>query len=160
MAIYVEYEGIKGNVTAEGYKDHIAVDATTFGVGRGISMEVGNLSNRESTKPSISEVTCTKFADTSTVSLLKEALTGSKGKKVKIKYVRTGADKVTEFMSYELEDALISSYSANATSEGEPSESLTISFSKVLVTYNDSDSTMGGGSPNRTGYDLKAGKPF
>lgn len=25
MAIYLEYEGIKGNVTAEGYKDHIAV---------------------------------------------------------------------------------------------------------------------------------------
>ena len=46
MAIYVEYEGIKGNVTADGYKDHISVQSLQFGVGRGISMEPGNLSNR------------------------------------------------------------------------------------------------------------------
>lgn len=32
MAIYIEYEGIKGNVTAAGYKNHIEVSSLAFGV--------------------------------------------------------------------------------------------------------------------------------
>ena len=72
MAIYLEYTGIKGNVTAEGYKDHIAVQSVQFGVGRGISMEAGNLSNRESTRPSLSEITLTKAADNSVTLSLKK----------------------------------------------------------------------------------------
>ena len=75
MAIYLEYEGIKGNVTADGYKDCIAVDSVQFGVGRGISMEAGNVSNRESTRPSVSEVTLTKKADNSVTAIFKEAVT-------------------------------------------------------------------------------------
>ena len=34
MAIYLLYEGIKGNVTADGYKDHIQIASLQFGVGR------------------------------------------------------------------------------------------------------------------------------
>ncbi len=60
MAIYCEYKGIKGNVTADGYKDHIAVLSVQFGVGRGITMEPGNMSNREATRPSLSEITRNK----------------------------------------------------------------------------------------------------
>jgi type VI secretion system secreted protein Hcp len=47
MAIYIEYEGIKGNVTADGFADHIKVLSLNFGVGRGISMEAGHMANRE-----------------------------------------------------------------------------------------------------------------
>ena len=42
MAIYLEFEGVKGNVTAEGYKDHIAVDSVMFNARRNISMEPGH----------------------------------------------------------------------------------------------------------------------
>jgi len=30
MAIYIQYDGIKGNVTADGYKGHIAVNSLVF----------------------------------------------------------------------------------------------------------------------------------
>jgi type VI secretion system secreted protein Hcp len=124
MSIYLEYDGIKGNVTADGYTDHIAVLSVQFGVGRGISMEAGNLSNRESTRPSLSEITLSKAADNSVTAIFKEAVTGSAGKKVVIKFVRTGADKVQEYMSYTLEDCIVSGYSISAESEGEPMESI------------------------------------
>ncbi len=65
MVIYLEYEGIKGNVTADGYKDHISVLSVDFNVARKISMTPGNLSNRETSRPSISEVTIIKVADNS-----------------------------------------------------------------------------------------------
>lgn len=160
MAIYIEYEGIKGNVTADGYKDHISVDSFQFGVGRGISMEPGNLSNREATRPSISEVTVTKAADTSATALFKEAVTGSAGKKVTIKFVQTGSDKLIEFMTYTLEDCLVSGYSVSAGSEGDPIESISLSFSKLMVNYNDFDKTNKSASPQRVGYDLTTAKPL
>ncbi|MGB3610462.1 MAG: type VI secretion system tube protein Hcp [Cellvibrio sp.] len=160
MAIYVEYEGIKGNVTADGYKDHIAVHSLQFGVGRGISMEPGNLSNREATRPTISEVTLTKSADTSATALFKEAVTGSSGKKVTIKFLQTGADKVVEYMTYTLEDVLVSGYSVSADSEGDPMESISLSFSKIMVNYNDYDKTNKSANPQRVGYDLSTAKPL
>jgi len=160
MAIYLEYEGIKGNVTADGYKNHIAVESVQFGVGRGISMEAGNLSNRESTRPSLSEITLTKAADNSVTAIFKEAVTGSAGKKVVIKFVRTGADKVQEYMDYTLENCLVSSYSMSASAEGEPMESISLSYSKIMINYSDFDKTNKSGSPQRVGYDLESAKPM
>lgn len=160
MAIYLEYEGVKGNVTADGYKDHIAVLSLAFGVSRGISMEPGNLTNREATRPSVSEVTFTKTADNSATALFKEAVTGSNGKKVVIKFCRTGSDKVQEFMDYTLENCLVSGYSISADAEGDPVENITLSFSKIMVNYNDHDATNKSASPQRVGYDLETAKPL
>ena len=160
MSIYLEYDGIKGNVTADGYKDHIAVLSVQFGVGRGISMEAGNLSNRESTRPSLSEISLTKAADNSVTAIFKEAVTGSAGKKVTIKFVRTGADKVQEYMSYALEDCIVSGYSISADAEGEPMESISLSYSKIMINYSDFDKSNKSGNPQRVGYDLETAKPL
>ncbi len=160
MAIYMQYEGLKGNVTAEGYTDHIDIQSMTFGVGRGISMDPGNLANREATRPSISEITVTKLMDNSTTSLFKESVTGSNGKKVLIKFVRTGADKVNEFMNYELEDCLVSGYNVSSNGDSQPIETITLSFSKILINHTDNDATNKSGSPARVGYDLGAAKPL
>lgn len=160
MAIYIEYAGIKGNVTAEGFAEHIKVMSLNFGVSRGISMEPGNLANREATRPSVSEVTFTKLADNATTPLFKEAVTGAAGKVVKIKFVQTGADSVTTFMDYELEDCLVSSYSISADGESDPIESISLSFAKLMVNYHDFDKKNTGKSPQRVGYDLTTAKPL
>lgn len=160
MAIYLELDGINGNVTAEGYADHIDIQSMTFGVGRGISMEPGNLANREATRPSISEITITKLMDNSTTSLFKEAVTGSSGKKAVLKFVRTGADKVNEFMNYELENCLVSGYNVSSSGDSAPIETVTLSFSKILINHTDNDATNKSGSPARVGYDLETAKPL
>ncbi|MCK4707631.1 MAG: type VI secretion system tube protein Hcp [Gammaproteobacteria bacterium] len=151
---------IEGNVTADGYEKHIAVESVSFGVSRGISMEAGNISNRESTRPSLSEITINKAADNSVTAIFKEAVTGSAGKEVTIKFVRTGSDKVEEYMSYTLEDCLVSSYSMSASSEGEPQESISLSYSKIMINYSDFDGSNKSGNPQRVGYDLKTAKPL
>ena len=160
MSIYLEAEGIKGNVTADGYKDHIAILSAQFGVSRNISMEAGKMANREATRPNISEITLTKLADNSATAIFKEAVTGSGGRTYKLKFVRTGADKVQEFMTYELQNCLVSGYSISADSENEPVENITLSFSKVMINYNDHDATNKSGSPQRVGYDLELAKPL
>jgi len=158
--IFIEYEGIEGNATAEGYAKHIRVDSLQFAVGRGITMEPGNLANREATRPSLSEVTFTHKTDNSATALFKEAVTGSAGKKVTIKFVQTGADKLVQYMDYILTDVLVSGYSISADGEGDPIESVSLSYSKIEVQYNDYDKSNKSASPMRVGYDLTTAKPL
>jgi len=160
MAIFMNYNGlkVKGNVTAEGYADGwIKLDSMQFGIGRGISMEAGNMSNREATRPSLSEVSISKVMDSASSGLFKESLTGDAGVKVIIDIVKTGADKIEKYVSYELENCLVSSYSVSA-SEAAPAEGISISFSKMTMSYTASDRTNAGATPERVGYDLETGK--
>lgn len=160
MAIYIEFGDIKGNVTAEGYKDQIGVLSITFGVGRAISMEPGNMSNREATRPSVSEITLTKELDNASGPLFKESVTGASGKKAKVHFVRTMDDKLEEYCTYELEDVLVSSYSVSADGGdgAAPFENITLSFAKIEITNSFSDKTNKSGKPFRAGYDLTIAK--
>jgi type VI secretion system secreted protein Hcp len=160
MAIYLQYDGIKGNVTADGYKDHIAIFSAKLNISRGISMVAGNMANRESTRPKISEVLLVKLTDNSTTGLFKESVTGNAGKKVEIKFVSTGANKVEEYMSYILENCLVSEYAFNTGADGQPVERIKLSYSKILINYSDFDVTNKSSSPQRVGYDLEMAKPL
>ncbi len=160
MAIYLLYEGIKGNVTADGYKDHIQIASLQFGVGRGVSMEPGNLANREATRPSVSEVTISKTADNSVTDFFRESVVGSAGKTAKFKFVQTGTDKVIKYMNIDLFDTIVSGYSISAPGDGDPMESISISFSKIEVNYNDFDTANKNSNPQRVGYDLATAKPI
>jgi len=160
MAIYLKLADIKGNVTAAGFEDQIAIDSLTFGVGRGITMEAGNMSNREATRPSLSEVSVSKMLDNSATALFKGSVTGAAGQKAVFTFVRTGADQVDTFMTYELEDCLISSYQMSAQGDGEPVENISFSFSKLLVEYIDNDKSNAAGSKQVVGYDLTTAKPL
>lgn len=161
MAIYMNFNGkkIKGNVTAAGYEDWIELDSFQFGVGRGISMEVGNMANREATRPSISEITLTKMMDNASGGLFKESLTGTEGVVVQIHIVQTGASQVEKFATYELSDVLISSYSSSAGGGGAPHESISLSFSKIVVDLQGADKGNKNGSSMKVGYDLTTAKP-
>lgn len=158
MAIYLEFEGIKGNVTAEGYKGHIDLDSVMFNGKRVVSMQTGHLTNREASQPSIEPITISKRADSSVISLFKEFVGGSTGKKATIKFVQTGSDKLREFMSYTLENCMVSGYSQSAGADGHPSETLQLSFSKIFINFKDTDATNKSGNVLRAGYDLAAAK--
>ena len=158
MAMYLKFGNVKGNVTADGYAGQIAVSSVNFGVSRKVSMEAGNLSNRESTKPNLSTISITKKADNSVAALFKEALTGSAGQEAVITFVRTGSDKVQEFMAYKLKDCIISGYHISAEGEEEPTESIELSYSAIEVSYKDHDASNKSGNPQRVSYDVKAAK--
>jgi len=160
MAIYMNYNdlAVKGNVTAEGYTDWIKLLSMSFGVGRHIAMEAGHMSNREATRPNITEVNVTKIMDGASSGLFKESLTGSAGVKVVIDVVRTSADKLEKFVTYELENVMISSYSVSGSDAGAPAETIAMSMGKLTMSYTAADGAHKGGTPERIGYDLGLGK--
>ena len=158
MAIYLKFGNVKGNVTADGYAGQIAINALGFEVSRTVSMEAGNLSNRESSKPTLSPIELVKDADSSVVALLKEALTGSAGQEAIISFVRTGSAGVQEFMTYKLTNCIISSYKSHTLDEEGHTERLFLSYSAIEVSFKDHDASNKAGNPQRVRYDVKAAK--
>ena len=162
MAIYMNFnaKSPKGNVTAKGYEDWIEVDSMNFGVGRAITMEAGAMSNREATRPSISEVTVSKPLDASSGGLFKSSVTGDAGVKVDIHVVQTGASAVEKYATYALEECIISSYSVSASAGGPPQESMSLSFAKIEADLTHADKTNKNTTNMRVGYDLTTATPL
>jgi type VI secretion system secreted protein Hcp len=157
MPIYMNFDEkkIKGDVTTEGYTEWIELHSFQWGVGRGISTPVGSDSDRESSMPSVSEVTVTKDQDKATIELLKAALEGE-GVKVVIDFVKT--DKKPEtFLTYELTDVLISGYSVSSGGD-RPSESLSLNFTKIECKYTPMKSKNEKGDPKSVTYNISEGK--
>jgi type VI secretion system secreted protein Hcp len=156
MAIYMQYGKIKGNVTATGHEGWIDVSSFQFGVGRAIASVVGRSKDREASQPNFSEVSISKDMDESSPKLFQEATVG-KGEKVTIHFVTTGANKIQLYLEYVLEDCMVSGYSVASGGE-RPSESLSLSFTKITSNYTVFDDAGKEKSKYPAGYDLAAGK--
>lgn len=162
MAIYMNYnnKGIKGNVTAKGYEDWIEIDSFNFGVGRSITMEAGAMSNREASRPSLSEVSFTKMMDSASGGLFKDSVTGSEGYTVLIHIVQTGADSVQKYAVYELSECIVSSYSVGAAAGGAPTETISLSFARVTADLTHADKSHKNKQNMLVGYDLTTATPI
>lgn len=162
MAIYMKLDGAEGGVTTEGYEKWIELESLQFGVGRAISMEPGHVSDREASRPSISEVNIVKRMDNSTSAIFKESVSGAAGKNVEIHFMQTGDNSsLKKYMEYKLENVMVSSYGIGAEKDGgKASENISLSFTKIEMNYTGHDNTNSAQSPMRVGYDLKAAKPL
>lgn len=132
MAIYMKFGAINGNTTTEGFKNWIELDSFTFGVSRGVSSGAGG-ATRESSAPSISEIVVTKHFDTSSAKLYQDSVAGTFDTKVEIKMTTTTKNKVETFLTYELKDCGVSSYSLSSGGDN-PIESLSLNFTNIMVT--------------------------
>ncbi|MDH5545249.1 MAG: type VI secretion system tube protein Hcp [Gammaproteobacteria bacterium] len=155
MAIYLQYEGIEGTVSSKGHEGWIQLDSMQFGCGRAISTSIGGTADREATKPSISEISVTKLLDKSSPLLFNEATVG-KAKKATIHLCKTGTSEIETYMSYELDDCMISGYSMS-TGGDRPNESLSLNFAKIVTKYTPFNEKGDAGSPIPAGYNLIEG---
>jgi type VI secretion system secreted protein Hcp len=156
MAIYLKYEGIDGDTTEHKHMKWIEVMSVQFGVGRAISTRTGAAHSRESSEPSVSEVTIVKQLDASTPKLFVESCTGNKGKKVEIEYVTTGQESEVP-LRYELTDVLVSGYSISSSGD-RPTESVSLNFTKVEMKYTPYNAKHEPGTPVTVSYDLAGTK--
>jgi type VI secretion system secreted protein Hcp len=162
MAIYMNYNNlaIKGNVTAAGYENWIDITHFNFDIKRAISMETGNASNREGTRPKIDAIKLTKNLDCASGGLFKDSLVGVEGVKVIIDVVKTGASAVEKYSRITLEDCLVSSYNLQASGGAAPTEALELSFTKILTDMTGADRGNKNGSNMLVGDDLANAKPL
>ena len=157
MAIYLQIDGVTGDVEEAGHTGWIQLNSFQWGVGRGIGSPKSSSKDREGAEASVSEITVTKMEDNATTQLMRLGLWG-KSKKAKVEFTRTGdANTQIAYLKFELEDVLISGYSTSSGGD-RPSESLSLNFTKVTFTNLESKDTMEDGTPDRFQYDLATGK--
>lgn len=157
--IYIKYGDIKGPVPEEGHKEWFAVDSIQLGIGRAISAGTLDGKNRLNGDPSISEIVITKRADSASPALFKESLNGE-AKKVTIEFTRTGQDKSAKqekYLTWELTDCMISGFSMSSGGD-EPTESISLNFTKLEVSYVPFDATNKNKSPEKISFDLQKGQ--
>jgi type VI secretion system secreted protein Hcp len=156
MPIYMQYDGVPGDVTAEGHEKWIELNSCQWGVGRGISSPTGASADRESSAPSVSEITVTKATDASSVKMLNEAYQGE-GKKVQIDFCKTDKGKLEVYLTITLTNTMISGYSLSSGGD-RPTESLSLNFTKVEFKNTGMGAAGDTGSPEPITYDLATAK--
>lgn len=159
MAIYMKVDGIDGLVSAKGYEKWIELDSLNFGVQRNITTKPGNVSDRETSKPTIHEFTIGKVMDKTSPNLFSEACVGKAKSSVQIHVCQTG-DTISPYMQYTLSNVLISNYQVSATNKADkaaPEESVTLNFDKIEMKYTPYDESHKASSPIPAGYDLSSG---
>jgi type VI secretion system secreted protein Hcp len=160
MAVFVKIEGLKGEATAEGYKEWMQAGSFQLGLGRGVSVSGGGASRREATAPSVSEISLTKTMDSIDALLWKEAL-GGQAKKVDIHITQTDkGGKHVAFLKYVLEDTLISGYSISGGEGGLPSIAFSLNFGKITSEYMAIDSKFNSKTTGAVGWDIVQAKPL
>ena len=157
MAIYMKYGDIKGSVTDDKYKDLVELIGLEFGTGRGVSMQVGGNSERESTKPAFSEIRITKKLDKSSTDFFQESTSGKGDKKCTFYFVKTEENSTECYLEVELEGAMVSSW--NIASGGDnPTVAMTIAYTKLQQKNMERGVDNKSGTPNAAMYDLAAAR--
>lgn len=161
MPIFMNYEGIKGQVVAKGFEGWIELNSAQMGVHRNVSTSSGHGGNREASTPSVSEIVVTKNQDVSSTDLFKASLAGE-GKLAKIAFVKTSTDgkSFVKYLEVELTNTLITSYniSGHGGAAGDaPMESLSLNFTKITYTMTVSDDKNKTGAPSKASWDMQKG---
>lgn len=153
MAIYMKFGSVNGAVTTKGFEKWIELNSFQWGVGRAVGSAARGSTNREGSEPSISEVTVTKAMDIASNALFSDAVGGGLNTTVQLKFTTTTKDTITTYLKYELSKTGVSGYSVSSGGDN-PSESLSLNFTKIMITHTGTDSKVGG-APDTVGYDLE-----
>jgi len=157
MAIYCKYDGVDGEATHQGHEKWITVSSLQWGAGRAITLTPGSTQSRESSMPSVSEVTITKDLDPASVKLFSYCCgLDAKGKTVKFEFVRSGSPGDT-YLVITLTDAMVSGYSMSSGGD-KPQESISLNYTKLEKKYIPSGEANDAGSPQLASYDATTGK--
>jgi type VI secretion system secreted protein Hcp len=134
MPIYMNFDGIKGSVTAEGHKDWIELQSCQLGVNRHVTNATGRGVNREASAPAVGEIVVTKSEDCASTGLFRASL---------------------------WENTLVSSYSVSGhggDNHSRPMESLSLNFTKITYNTIAMDSKNATAKPDRASWDLAQSK--
>jgi type VI secretion system secreted protein Hcp len=152
VAIYMNWDGVPGDVTTQGFEKWIELTSFQWGVGRGVGSAMSGQASRESSIPSVSEVVVTKRMDGSSPGLWTDAVAGQLNTTVKISFTTTSKGATTQFLNYELTNTGLSGYSVSSGGDM-PTESLSLNFTKVVWSFTGTYPAVSG-TPVTQGYDL------
>ena len=145
--MFLKLDGIKGESQDSKHKDEIDVLSWSWGVTQSGTMHTGG--GGGSGKASFSDMTLTKYIDSSSTSLFKACSTGDHIKEALLVVRKAGKDQ-QEYLKYTLTDCLVSSVSTGGSGgEDRLTENISLKFAKFKIEYRpqNKDGTLGGVMP-------------
>ncbi len=134
------------------------------GMKQQVTTDVSN-SARTSGRPVITEFTCVKYVDKTSVKLYDrclraETLGKDKDKPSYIYVLRNSGDKTYNIMTFALRDALISEIQFQSHPDDMPTEQFKLNFSEILWTYTVQKANMGKAGVVPAGWSLARNRPI
>jgi type VI secretion system secreted protein Hcp len=150
--VYLQFDDIKSTVAEPNHKGWVEMDSYSYSAHRSVSQTSGS-SNRNISQASISSIKLTKKMNLATQGIFKQAHGGQPIEKCVLHLVGDGKT----FMEYTLHKPIISDYEVHFTAANmvEPSETITIHFTRIDTRYIPTDASNG---PINAGYDLEQAK--
>jgi type VI secretion system secreted protein Hcp len=124
---------ITGDVTAQGHEKWIELLSAQMGQFKSTAANKGD--TREASKPTVSEIVITKAMDSASSALFQQSLHGE-GVTIQIDFVKS--DNST-YLTFTLQDVLISSYQTATSRSDRPTENLTLNFTKMAFDMHRTD---------------------
>lgn len=154
MPIYMQIEGIDGDVTEAGFEKWIEVMSFSWGC----STNVRNIGGGTSAgKVSFADLAFHKRLDPTSPKLFLECARGKHFAKVKLAALKVERDKLVKYLQYELKDVIISSYQIAGNSGEIPFDAVSISFAELKFIFYKLNAD-GSVEPVETFWDQKTNK--
>ncbi|HLT90212.1 MAG TPA: type VI secretion system tube protein Hcp [Woeseiaceae bacterium] len=127
---------VEGESTRKGFEKQIEIYSFSWGVSNPATIGPGS-EGAGGGRATLSSFNCMKATDKASPMLFQFCAQGKHFPKVKLSLNKAGGDSVT-YLTYEFENCFIESVQWSGSSGGDdrPTESLSIAFGKVTITYN------------------------
>jgi type VI secretion system secreted protein Hcp len=156
--IFLKLDGIDGESTKSKAEGWIEIQSFSWGVSNQSSVASGT--GHGTGKADVSSITFQKIVDKASPKLMLNCCQGTHVAKGTMQVREsTGGNTTETYLQYDLEVVYVDSVSwGGAAGGGKPSESLSLSFQKVTMSYWPQDATGKLGSKIPAGWDVSANK--
>lgn len=153
---FLKIGDIKGESTRKGFEEQIEI--LSFSVGASNPTTIGSGGGGGSGKASLSSFNVMKMSDKASPVLFQKCCQGAHFPKATITLHKAGGDEAVDYLVYELERVYVESVQWSGSSGGDdrPSESLSLAFGKITVTYTEQTETGAKGSPVVGTWDVQS----
>jgi len=144
MSGFMKLGDLKGESKDQNHKDWILIDSVSNAVHRSIPEGAKDV-QRSRGQTTAGDVVVVRQMDKSSVKLQEATATGKYFKEVEIDLCHQIEGKQETYLKYKLENVIISSYSFHGSASGnpQPSEEITMNYTKATWTYTEYDNDKG-----------------
>jgi len=155
VEMFLDIKGVKGESKASGFVDKIDIFSFSFGASNPSQSAVGG--GMGAGKVSLSSISFQKVVDNATPELFHGCCTGTHYDTATITVREAGGDNPVSYLVIDLGTVMVDSISWGGASGGDkPSESLSLAYSTIKITYTDQDAHGKGQKGPEFGWNIKA----
>jgi type VI secretion system secreted protein Hcp len=152
---FLKIEGIDGESTRKGFEKQIELISFSWGASNPTTIGSAGAGGGAG-KASVSSFNCLKITDAASAPLFQACCAGKHFPKAKVTLRKAGGDSPVDYLVYEFEKVYIESVQWSGASGGDdrPTESVSLAFGKVTVTYTPQADQGATGSPVVASWDI------